>query len=118
MSATATVSETETSLSAEPQPELHPDLNLELFDPFEKLVEIEVLGQKYKVPEKNSLLRCFQYVAFEPISYGGFCWNGTCRTCEVSYHFSDGRERKCLTCCTKVVEGMVITETAPEIRFE
>jgi 2Fe-2S iron-sulfur cluster binding domain len=104
--------------ATEIQPELHPDLNLELFDPFDKLVQIEVLGQKYNVPENNSLLRCFQYVAFEPISYGGFCWNGTCRTCEVHYHTGDERDRKCLTCCTKVIESMVITEVAPEIRLE
>jgi hypothetical protein len=77
-----------------------------------------VQGQTFSVPENNTLLRCFQYVAFEPVSYGGFCWNGTCRTCEVNYHIGDARERRCLTCCTKVIEGMVITEVSPEIRFE
>ena len=97
----------------------HPDLNLELFDPFQKLVQIEVCGRTYRVPEKNTLLRCFQYVAFEPISYGAFCWNGTCRLCEVEYHLDqDDKAKKCLTCCTKVSEGMVITGTTPEIRFE
>ncbi len=96
----------------------HPDLDLEIFEPFTKLVQIEVLGQKMKVPENNTLMRGFQYVAFEPISYGGFCWNGTCRQCEVTYDVGDGRKRQCLTCCTKVIEGMRITETHPEIRFE
>lgn len=118
MSVSTVVPAVSTEAATETQVELHPDLNLELFDPFEKLVQIEVLGQKYTVPEKNTLLRCFQYVAFEPISYGGFCWNGTCRTCEVNYHTGDGRKRSCLTCCTKVTEGMVITEVAPEIQFE
>lgn len=96
----------------------HPDLDLSVFDPFTKLVQIEVVGQQFKVPENNTLMRCFQYVAFEPISYGGFCWNGTCRQCEVKYDLGDGRERQALTCCTKVVAGMKITETHPEIRFE
>lgn len=107
---------------AEEAPDLsvspHPDLCLEMFDPFNRLVEIEVCGQKFKVPENNTLLRGFQYVAFEPISYGGFCWNGTCRQCEVKYKNGDGPERQCLTCCTKVTDGMKITETHPEIRFE
>ena len=96
----------------------HPDLDLSLFDPFNKLVQIEALGQNFKVPENNTLLRCFQYIAFETISYGGFCWNGTCRQCEVKYDLGDGRERQCLTCCTKVTEGMRITETHPEVSFE
>ncbi|MFN0124015.1 MAG: hypothetical protein ACKV2V_26225 [Blastocatellia bacterium] len=102
----------------ENQPQLHPDLNLELFDPFEKLVRIEIPGQTCHVPEKNSLLRCFQYVSFESISYGGFCWNGTCRTCEIRYHTGDEVERRCLACCTRVVENMVITEVSPEIQFD
>jgi predicted molibdopterin-dependent oxidoreductase YjgC len=102
----------------ESHPELHPDLNLELFEPFTRLVQIEVMGHTFSVPENNTLLRCFQYVAFEPISYGGFCWNGTCRTCEVHYHNGDDRDRRCLTCCTRVSDGMVITEVSPEIRFE
>ncbi len=110
--------ETATESETAKQPELHPDLNLELFEPFTRLVQIEVMGRTFSVPENNTLLRCFQYVAFEPISYGGFCWNGTCRQCEVKYNVGDGRERQCLTCCTKVVDGMKITETHPEIRFE
>jgi len=93
------------------------ELNLELFEPFERLIEIEILGRKYQVPEKNTLLRCFQYLFLEPISYGGFCWNGTCRTCEVHYHLGDERDRTCLACSTKVVEGMVITQVSPEIKF-
>jgi NADH dehydrogenase/NADH:ubiquinone oxidoreductase subunit G len=93
------------------------EINLDLFEPFERLIEIEILGQKCRVPENNSLLRCFQYLFLEPISYGGFCWNGTCRTCEVHYHLGDGRDRTCLACSTKAVEGMVITHVSPEIRF-
>ncbi len=96
----------------------HPDLDLSLFDPFHKLVQIEALGQNFKVPENNTLLRCFQYIAFETISYGGFCWNGTCRQCEVKYDLGDGRERQCLACCTKVIAGIRITETHPEVSFE
>ena len=102
----------------ESQSPVHPDLDLSLFDPFQKLVQIQVLGKKVNVPENNTLMRCFQYFAFEPISYGGFCWNGTCRLCEVDYQLADGRKRQCLSCCTKVVEGMEITKTTGDLRFE
>ncbi len=102
----------------EGQPPVHPDLDLNLFDPFQKLVQIEVLGKKVNVPENNTLLRAYQYFAFEPISYGGFCWNGTCRLCEVNYQLPDGKTRQCLSCCTRVVEGMAITKTTEELRFE
>lgn len=91
-----------------------PEIMAELFEPFERLVEIEILGRKYQVPEKNALLRCFQYLFFDSISYGGFCWNGTCRTCEVQYRL-DEREGRCLACSTCVVEGMEITAAAPEV---
>ena len=102
----------------EAQPPVHPDLDLSLFDPFQKLVQIEVLGKKVNVPENNTLMRCFQYFAFEPISYGGFCWNGTFRLCEIDYQLPDGRKRQCLSCCTKVVDGMEIVKTTEELRFE
>jgi len=92
------------------------EINLELFEPFERLVQIEIFGQPYSVPEKNTLLRCFQYLFIDSISYGGFCWNGTCRTCEVHYTLQgDGRDRRCLSCSTRVVEGMEITDAALEV---
>ena len=47
----------------------------EPFRPYEKLVEITVLGKKFQVPERNSLLRCFQFISPETIPYGRFCWN-------------------------------------------
>jgi hypothetical protein len=108
------------SCAAETAPPCLPDPELiaELFEPFDRLVEIEILGQKYRVPERNALLRCFQYLFFDSISYGGFCWNGTCRTCEVHYRLAgEGGERegRCLSCSTRVVEGMEITDAAPEV---
>ena len=46
----------------------------DIFQPYDRLVEIEILGEKYEVPENNTLLRCFQFLALENISYGDFCW--------------------------------------------
>ena len=31
----------------------------DLFRPYERLVEIKILGQTFQVPEKNTVLRCF-----------------------------------------------------------
>src|SRR5437588_4198489 len=46
-----------------------------LFRPFLRLVRITILGKEFEVPENNPLLRCFQYLAPEQVSYGRFCWN-------------------------------------------
>ena len=55
----------------------------DLFDPYDRLVTIEVLGRRVEVPEKNRLLRCFQFLSLESISYGDFCWNGDCTNCQI-----------------------------------
>ena len=39
----------------------------DLLDPYEKLVTIEILGKQVDVPEKNRLLRCFQYLSLKSI---------------------------------------------------
>ena len=46
-------------------------VNPDIFSPFEKLVEVEILGEKFSVPEQNDLLRCFQYLALELRGRGG-----------------------------------------------
>ena len=88
----------------------------DLFEPFDKLVEIEILGKKYKVPENNTLLRCFQFIAVESISYGDFCWNGDCLNCQVWIRNGD-REKALMTCRAKVEEGMQIIRLADEIEI-
>ena len=92
----------------------------DLFEPYQKLIEIEVLGQRVEVPENNKLLRCFQYLSIETISYGDFCWNGDCTNCQVSYQLKeDGeiKERTTLSCRTKAFEGMSITKLSPHIKL-
>ncbi len=34
----------------------------DLLDPYEKLISLEIMGNEVSVPEKNRLLRCFQYL--------------------------------------------------------
>jgi NADH dehydrogenase/NADH:ubiquinone oxidoreductase subunit G len=88
----------------------------DIFEPFDRLVEIEILGKTLSVPENNNLLRCFQYLALESISMGEFCWNGDCANCQVWLDAENG-EKPALACRTKVEEGMKIVRMAEEIRL-
>ncbi len=88
----------------------------ELFRPYEKLVEITILGKTFLVPERNSLLRAFQFISPETVPYGRFCWNQECQYCKVSCQLSDDDQaRPILSCKFLVSEGMQISEMAPEL---
>ena len=91
--------------------------HLDIFAPFEKLIEIDILGEKRLVPENNSLLRCFQFLAMENISYGEFCWNGECINCQVWLKKGD-KEKAVMACRTDVHEGMEIVRISDEIAAE
>jgi hypothetical protein len=96
-------------------------MDAELFDPYERLVEIEVLGRSVRVPERNRLLRCFQYLSIETISYGDFCWNGDCTNCQFWYHEegqSEAQDKTALACRFDVREGLVITRLSPHVRIK
>ena len=93
----------------------------DLLDPFERLVTIEVLGQRVEVPEKNRLLRCFQYLSLKTISYGDFCWNGECTNCQIWYRSAgqaESGDRPGLACRMEVIDEMVITKLSPFIKLE
>jgi hypothetical protein len=90
----------------------------DLFRPYERLLEIEVLGKKFQVPEKNSLLRCFQFISPETIPYGRFCWNQECQYCRVTCQLPDDDEaRPLLACKFLVCQDMVITELSTELKW-
>jgi NADH dehydrogenase/NADH:ubiquinone oxidoreductase subunit G len=86
----------------------------DIFAPYDKLIDIEILGKQYSVPENNSLLRCFQFLAMENISYGEFCWNGECLNCQVWLQQGD-KEKAVMACRTVVAENMKITRLADGI---
>ena len=88
--------------------------NTDLFEPFEKLIEIKILDKKVQVPENNTILRCFQYLSIETISYGDFCWNGDCLNCQVWIKNED-KEKPLMTCRALVEEGMEIVKMNEEI---
>jgi NADH dehydrogenase/NADH:ubiquinone oxidoreductase subunit G len=86
----------------------------DIFQPFDKLIEIDILGKICEVPENNTLLRCFQYLAMENISYGDFCWNGECLNCQVWLQNGD-KEKAVMACRTIVAENMKIVRMADGI---
>lgn len=89
-----------------------------LFHPYNRLVEITVLGKKVSVPENNLLLRCFQFLCPEPISYGRYCWNEECQYCRVSVLRKSGqRVHQALSCKLVVEEGMEIHELSAELTW-
>jgi hypothetical protein len=90
----------------------------EPFRPYEKLVEISIFGKKFQVPERNSLLRCFQFISPETIPYGRFCWNQDCQYCRVTCQLPDEDEpHEMLSCKFIVMPGMEITEMSQELKW-
>ena len=86
----------------------------DIFEPFEKLVEIEICGEKRKVPENNSLLRGLQFLSMKTISLGEFCWNGDCLNCQL-WLANGKKEKAVLACRTYVREGMKIVRMNEKI---
>jgi hypothetical protein len=88
----------------------------ELYEPFERLIEITILGRVFRVPENNLLLRQMQYVAPD-IGSGRYCWNGECRYCEVDYLVGKGPKATALSCRVRGVPGMNVTKLALEVKY-
>jgi hypothetical protein len=96
-------------------------IDSDLLDPYENLIPIEILGRRVEVPENNRLLRCFQYLSIETISYGDFCWNGECTNCQIWYHNegeTEANDKPALSCRTTVRRGMVITRLSRFVQLE
>ena len=89
-------------------------IDADIYEPFEKLVEIEIVGEKRSVPENNTLLRCFQYLNTETVSMGEFCWNGDCSNCQI-WLDDAAKQKPALACRTRVREGMKIVRMSKEL---
>ncbi len=87
----------------------------ELLEPYDKLVEIQILGRRFEVPENNLLLRQMQYLS-DDIGMGRYCWNAECRYCEFEYQ-REGSTQGGLACRVKAPQGMKITKLAGEMRY-
>ena len=88
------------------------------FAPTNGWSKLRVLGKTFQVPEKNTILRCFQYISPETIPYGRFCWNQDCQYCRVVGKLTDEeRPHDLLSCKFLVSAGMEITEISPELKY-
>ena len=92
--------------------ETHP----EMFAPFERLIEVEILGRGRQVPENNSILRCFQFLQMDEISNADLCWNGDCLNCQVWIE-KNGKEKAVISCRTTMTEGMKIVRISRDVPF-
>ncbi|MBX7061282.1 MAG: (2Fe-2S)-binding protein [Pyrinomonadaceae bacterium] len=90
--------------------------NPDIFTPYERLVEITILDKKCEVPENNTLLRCFQFLAMDSVSQADLCWNGDCLNCQVWIKNGE-KEKGVISCRTKVVEGMEIVRLSTEMEL-
>jgi len=89
----------------------------DIYEPWERLVKIVVLGRVLEVPENNILLRQLQYVS-EDVGMGRYCWNAECRYCEVHYQRpGDPAEHSGLACRLRGLDGMRLVRVSPEIRW-
>ena len=86
----------------------------DLFEPFDKLIEIDVMGQRFEVPENNTIMRCFQYIDLDAVSYGDFCWNGECLNCQVWIRNGE-KEKSVLACRTNASENMEIVRVSESV---
>ncbi|HZI95035.1 MAG TPA: 2Fe-2S iron-sulfur cluster-binding protein [Patescibacteria group bacterium] len=94
-------------------------VDLDLFEPFDALVRIDILGHSVEVPDNNCLLRSLQYIAGESIAYGRFCWNDECGNCEVTCISEEtGQPAVVRACQARVYPGMKVTEVSVEIQIE
>lgn len=89
----------------------------DVFQPYDKLIEIDICGEKRLVPENNTILRCFQFLSVESISYGDFCWNGECLNCQVWIKNGD-KEKAVIACRANVQPGIEIVRVSDAIEFE
>jgi len=88
----------------------------QIFAPYDRLIEIEILGRKYRVPENNSILRCLQYLEMEAVSHADLCWNGECLNCQV--WVENGEKPKALISCrVDAAEGMCIVKISKDVPF-
>jgi NADH dehydrogenase/NADH:ubiquinone oxidoreductase subunit G len=90
-------------------------MNTDLFGDYQKLLRVQVMGQNVEMPEHNTLLRGLQFAVPQTISYGRFCWNGSCNNCTVTVRH-EGGVSKALACVMDASDGMQVTSVSREIK--
>lgn len=88
------------------------------FAPFERLIEIRILGRAVSLPANNTLLRGLSYLYPEEVACGKFCWNAECNNSKFYFRLpGEDFERKARMCRYEVREGMEITVLSAELKY-
>ena len=87
----------------------------EIFEPYDRLIDVKICGNTYQLPENNTILRGFQFLKPRDTSEGEFCWNGECINCQVWVRNGE-KEKMVIACRTNVAEGMEIVRVGETIR--
>lgn len=90
--------------------------DLLLFGRYEWLYPVMVQGRQCWVPEGNSVLRAFQYLALKSsavrLPWHTYCWNSRDDCCRIQ--FRDGTHvREARACATAVRPGLEIVRLPP-----
>ena len=88
-----------------------------LYVPFKRLVRLEVGDRTYRVPENNVLLRCFQFLSPNALTYANFCWNDICHTCKVRIDDGTPHGREILACQVGATDGMRLAAPPKGVRL-
>jgi len=104
-------------------PPVNPDANqdrleIPLYRPYTKLIEITVRGKKFQIPENQLLLRAFQFLCPDTIPYGRYCWNEECQYCRVTVKRPGAaKATQALSCKLMAEEGLEVHELAEELTW-
>ena len=90
--------------------------NREIFEPYERLIDITIEGRIFQVPENNSLLRCLQFLDLDGVSDSELCWNGDCLDCTVTVR-NKKKEKSVIACRSIVQPGIEILSLNEKISF-
>src|SRR5215470_11439656 len=86
----------------------------DIFEPYDRLIDVKICGTIYQLPENNTILRGLQFLKPQETSEGEFCWNGECINCQVWIRNGE-KEKMVMACRTDVKEGMEILRVGETI---
>jgi hypothetical protein len=93
-------------------------VEIPLFRPYKKLIEITIRGKTFQIPENQLLLRAFQYLCPDTIPYGRYCWNEECQYCRVTVKRPRAEKTsQALSCKLMAEEGLEVHELADELTW-
>ncbi|MCZ7543018.1 MAG: 2Fe-2S iron-sulfur cluster binding domain-containing protein [Anaerolineae bacterium] len=82
----------------------------EITDGGAQMVEVHIMGQRYRVPASLTIMKAFEYAGYRLVRGVG-CRGGFCGACGTVYRVGDDYHlRFALACQTVVEDGMYLTQ--------